>query len=93
MHAIHLECYGFHMASNPLPHITAETAALTSKAIEESPLSLAEVSRRTFIPYVSLHRKVHGVAEFTIRDLAAISIAIEKPFNTLVPAGLTKDAA
>lgn len=85
--------YHSYMDTNPNASVTAETAELTSRAIKESGYSLAEISRRTLIPYVSLHRKVNGVKDFTVRELAAVSIAIEKPFKSLLPADLTKDAA
>lgn len=73
------------MDSNQPPSITAETAALASRAIEESGLKLAEVSRRTLIPYVTLHRKVNGAADLSVREIAAISTALSKPFLDLIP--------
>lgn len=81
------------MDTNPNASITAATAELTQRAIKESGHSLAEVSRRTLIPYVTLHRKVNGIKEFSVRELVTIAIAIDKPFNSLLPADLTKDAA
>lgn len=77
------------MDTNPAHSITTETAALTDKAIKDSGHSLAEVSRRTLIPYVTLHRKVNGVADLSVRDLAAISIALHKPFLEFLPRQLT----
>lgn len=73
------------MDTNSAHSITAETAELASKAIKDSGHSLAEVSRRTLIPYVTLHRKVNGVADLSVRDLASISIALHKPFIEFLP--------
>lgn len=78
------------MEANQLHAIAAETAALASKAIKESGHSLAEVSRRTLIPYVSLHRKVHGATALTVTDVASISLAISRPFADLLPQVPTK---
>lgn len=78
------------MDAKQLNTITTETAALASRAIQESGHSLAEVSRRTLIPYVSLHRKVHGVTAMTITDIASISLAIERPFGDLLPKRLSE---
>ncbi|WP_336715399.1 hypothetical protein [Arthrobacter sp. USHLN218] len=81
------------MESKPPPNITAETAALTLQNIHRAKLSVAEVSRRTLIPGVSLHRKVNGISAMTVNDLAAIALATGIPFSEFLPKHLTGNAA
>lgn len=72
--------------------ITAGTAALIKKAVEESGKSVEDVAQITGIPYSTLYRRVHGQTDITVTQLYAVAKATGRTVPDLLPY-LTREEA
>ena len=61
---------------NLMPH--EKVLCAVRDAIEESGMSIKELSEHTFIPYASLHRKLLGRYEFNVSELYSVASALDR---------------
>lgn len=69
LHVIQMDCTVIRMDNNDY---LSRTQIALSRIREDRKVTLESLSESTLIPYTTLHRKLSGVGDLTIREMVAI---------------------